>query len=149
MRNSVIQVNGRAAGRPAEISTLSEDVISWDESMMCAVALWPQFKGHTFKTVLLTAGANRHICPLNALGSAYAAGCFKDHQYAAADLNYMYTGLVQARAPSTSISSWLKQLAPGATNTTYKIHHVDSPPADVVAAGRSFIISILLLIFIC
>jgi hypothetical protein len=135
-RALVIQMNGVAAGRPGEVATMSADVMTWDPLAQCAVATWPQFKTFKQKLVLISAGADRLICPLFAFASAYAMGIFKEQIYDPDGLNYLFPELADSSSVSTTISNWLKVMAPGSKNVEYMMHRVASLVEGVCAAGH-------------
>ena len=107
-RNAILQITGAACGRPGEVATLSSDVMEWDALLGCAVATWPQPKTHKQKQIALMAGANRHVCCLNALGCAFAAGCFGAQLYDPDDLNYLFPWLTEVKSVTGAITSYLK-----------------------------------------
>jgi hypothetical protein len=114
-KNAVLQINGSAAGRPCEVATLSTDVLTWEPLLECGVATWYQIKTHKDKIIALSAGphkhlscscdhsagADRYLCVLNALASAFAAGCFKDDIYEPTELNYLFTSLAASKSVTT------------------------------------------------
>ena len=66
-----------SAGRPGEVATFSPDALVWDALCQGPVGQWPQFKTYKMKLLLLLAGFDPNLCPLNALACAYAAGNLK------------------------------------------------------------------------
>jgi hypothetical protein len=98
--------------------------------MECVLLQWAQPKTYKFKTVMLAAGANRLICPLNALACAFASGCFSTSLYDPDDLNLLYPTLGSLKAGgavSSTMSRWLQALAVGSTNQTYAAYRQVTP----------------------
>ena len=93
-RAAVIQLNGVAVGRPCEVASFSVDVLEWayghKEGNGVAVARWPQPKVHKDKVVVLCAGAEMNLCPIYALGAAFAAGCFANQTWHADCMNSLF-----------------------------------------------------------
>ena len=135
-RALIINCNGAACGRPGEIATLSPDIMTYDESLFCVVAHWPQMKTAKQKLVLLIAGSNRNNCVLHSFGAAFAAGCFRGQIYDDDDINSFFPCLVNAASPATLISNFMKALGPGGKSSTYSPFVVPSLPADCTAAGQ-------------
>ena len=137
-RNLVIQINGVAAGRPGEVASLSLDVMTWDPMLSCVRAMWPQIKTHKQKLIVLTAGIDRWLCPINNLACCFAAGLWENTQYSDDSLNHLFPRLSTSKKVATKISEWLKALVdhPSNTNETFRGFRVASLSRDVVASGQ-------------
>ena len=64
-------------------------------------------------------GVDRHLCPLLALATAYAAGAFNNQRHHEDEMNYLFPFLANVKSPVEKISTYLKQQAPGSTHATY------------------------------
>lgn len=113
-----------------ETATISTEVMTWDRLFECVLLQWPQIKTHKYKTVMLAAGANRLVCPFNALACAFACGCFSQSLFDVDDINLLYPSLGSIKASggvSTTISKWLQALAKDSPNQTYAAYRQVTP----------------------
>jgi len=134
-RNAIIQVLGVSAGRGGEVATFSPDVLTWDPLYHCVVAEWAQIKTFKFKKVVLVAGADHLICPINAFALVFASGGFNHLVYEASDLNLFFPELAENSQPTTVVTNYLKALSRESKNKEYAANVVASLPPSPTAAG--------------
>jgi len=133
-------MNAVAVGRPGEVAALSPDVLKYDSTQGTLVAQWAQTKTHKHKMVPFMAGADRHICPITALATAYAAGAFKSQSYDPDGMNFLFPDLTNtpagAQAASTKITNWIRAFTPASKNVKYKAFKIAELPETVTAGGQ-------------
>ncbi|KAJ1459652.1 hypothetical protein M885DRAFT_510828, partial [Pelagophyceae sp. CCMP2097] len=136
MRNLALQINGVGIGRPGEGLTFSFDLLTWDSRLMCAFGLWPQFKTHKYKKIILMAGENRLSCVLTAFGTAFATGALAGQVYDPRGQNYVFDDLQGKQAVSTKLSGYLQAMTTSSNNVAYSTFKVDCLPEGATAAGQ-------------
>ena len=138
-RAAVLQLNGVAVGRPSEVAALSPDVLVFDSDQGCISAMWAQQKTHKHKLVAIMAGADRHICPLYALATAYTMGCFKRHRYHDEQMNYLFPELAttsKSNPANKQITSWMRALTSSSPNVQYRKFQVDELSSTITSGGQ-------------
>lgn len=96
--------------------------MEWDKLIEAEFATWPQFKTHKFKQVGIFAGADRHICGINAFAVAFASGCFNQHVWKSANMNYWFAELSTVASKSHKITNIVRDLRPSQPSVTYANH---------------------------
>jgi hypothetical protein len=127
------------AGRSGEIGFLSYKKLDWDEELQCVHVEVAQMKTTKTKSLVFSAGANRHICWFIALGDRLATESRDTWYEANEEYHWLFPDLTGTTTPGTRIGEYMKALFPhgvaGSSNKEYKDYVVESLPENVSAAS--------------